>query len=88
MYLHIGNGYTVRSCDIVGIFDIENTSLAKSTRDYLANAEKLGRVVYAGMEMPKSFVVCFDRSSLEEKVYVSQLACATLLGRANNYRKL
>ena len=81
MYLHIGNDYMVNSRDIVGIFDIENSSTSGITRDYLANAEKNRRVTYCTYELPKSFVVCFDNGTLEEKVYVSQLNCATLLKR-------
>ena len=80
MYLHIGNGYSVRTSEIVGIFDIENTSISKSTKEYLANAEKLNRVIYTTFELPKSFIVCFDEQ-LTEKVYISQLACATLYKR-------
>ena len=80
MYLHIGNDYSVRTDEITGIFDLENTSLSKYTREYLANAEKLGRVIYTTYEMPKSFIVCFDES-LSERVYISQLACSTLKKR-------
>lgn len=80
MYLHIGNDYSVREKDIVGIFDLENTSISKFTKEYLANAEKLGRVIYTTYEMPKSYIVCFDES-LTEKVYISQLACSTLKKR-------
>lgn len=83
MYLHIGNDYSVLTKDIVGIFDIENTSISKSTREFLKNAEKLKRVIYTTYEMPKSFVVCLDES-LTEKIYVSQLSCATLKKRFVN----
>lgn len=80
VYLHIGNDYTLRIKDIIGIFDIENSSVSKDTRDFLKNAEKLKRVVYTTYELPKSFVVCLDES-LNETVYVSQLSCATLRKR-------
>lgn len=81
MYLHLGGGYIARTEDIVGIFDLENTSVSAVTRDYLAGAEKNGRVFYCTYEMPKSFVVCLDRD-FTETVYVSQLSCATLLRRS------
>ncbi|MBP1573562.1 MAG: DUF370 domain-containing protein [Oscillospiraceae bacterium] len=86
MYLHIGNDYTVRTRDIIGIFDIENTSLSKDTRDFLKVSEKNKRVVYTTFEMPKSFVVCLDES-LTEKIYVSQLSCATLKKRFENQKR-
>lgn len=81
MYLHIGNDYIVNVKNIVGIFDIENSSTSAITRDFLSAAEKNKRVTYCTYDLPKSFIVCFDDKTLEEKVYVSQLGVATLLKR-------
>ena len=36
MYLHIGNNKNVKLSDIVGIFDLETTTISKITRDFLA----------------------------------------------------
>ena len=80
MYLHLGEETVVRMKDIIGIFDIENTSIGKHTRDFLTASEKGGRVVTVSYEMPKSFVVCKDEE--EEKVYISQISTATLKKRA------
>lgn len=79
MYLHLGEETVVRKKDIIGIFDIENTSISKHTKDFLARSEKGGRVVTVSFEMPKSFVVCEDG---EEKVYISQISTSTLKKRA------
>lgn len=79
MYLHIGNNYSVRLSDVVGIFDIENTTVDKCTKIFLERAEKEHRCVYATYDMPKSFVVTVKDG--EEKVYISQLAAATLRKR-------
>lgn len=80
MYLHLGQDTVVRTRDIVGIFDIENTSLARSTRGYLAQAEKKGLVVNVSYEMPKSFVVCEVNG--KQRVYISQISSSTLKKRA------
>ena len=80
MYLHLGEETVVRMKDIIGIFDIENTSISKHTKDFLARSEKGGRAVTVSYEMPKSFVVC--ESDGEEKVYISQISTATLRKRA------
>lgn len=32
MYVHLGSDTVVRDCDIIGIFDIENTSVGKITK--------------------------------------------------------
>ena len=40
MYLHLGQSTVVNVSDIVGIFDIDNTTVSKNTREYLSRAEK------------------------------------------------
>ena len=82
MYLHLGKGTVVNTRDIVGIFDLEITSQSHLTRKYLAFAEKAGQVVNASEDIPKSFVVC--RCGEKKTVYLSQMACATLLKRAES----
>ena len=82
MYLHLGKGTVVNTGDIVGIFDLEITSQSHLTRKYLAMAEKAGQVVNAAEDIPKSFVVC--RRGEKKTVYLSQMACATLLKRAES----
>ncbi len=79
MYLHLGQETVVRVQDIVGIFDMENTTISKHTRQFLADAEKAGRVVNVSPELPKAFVIC--REGDKETVYVSQISTATLMKR-------
>ena len=40
MYLHLGQDTVIRTGDIIGIFDLDITTVSKHTRDYLAKAEK------------------------------------------------
>ena len=79
MYLHLGQNVVVRTATIIGIFDIENTSMSRLTRHYLAQAKKNGRVVNVSLELPKSFIVCEDRKKVT--VYISQISPATLRKR-------
>lgn len=80
MYLHLGNDFIVNTKYIIGIFDIEDTSVSKFTKEFLNKSAKRKNVVSCTYEMPKSFIVCFDED-FTETVYISQLACATLLKR-------
>lgn len=80
MYVSLGNETVIRSRDIIGIFDIENSSVSRITRDYLAEAGKEKRVVYCTYDLPRSFVVCLDED-LTETVYISRISCATLRKR-------
>ena len=82
MYLHLGKGTVVNTEDIVGIFDLDITSQSHLTRQFLRRAEQTGKVVNAAEDLPRSFVVC--RSGDRDRVYLSQIAAATLLRRAEN----
>ena len=81
MYLYIGQETVVLRREVVGIFDLENTTVSRDSRDFLAQTEKKGRVVSVGEDIPKSFIVCRNAAG-EETVYLSQISCATLLKRA------
>ncbi|MDD6060026.1 MAG: DUF370 domain-containing protein [Ruminococcus sp.] len=79
IYLHIGNNYSVDTRDIVGIFDIENTTVEKCTKILLDRAEKEKKCVYTTYEMPKSFIITVRNG--RERLYISQLAASTLRKR-------
>ena len=84
MYLHLGRDVVVRQKDIIGVFDIENTTISRATRQYLNHAEKTGRVIYVNMELPKAFTICVPprkKRAQTEQVYISQIAPRTLLKR-------
>lgn len=80
MYLHLGQYTVVHTGEIVGIFDLDNSSVSRSTKDYLAQAQKKGWVVNVSEEIPKSFVVCRDKAG-ETKVYISPISSSTLRKR-------
>lgn len=81
MYLHLGENTVVCDKDIIGIFDIENTSVGKHTKEFLAEAEKKKHIYNVSYEMPKSFIVCKNADN-EETVYISQISAATLRKRS------
>ena len=79
MYLHLGEKTVIRTDTILGIFDLDNTTISKKTRDFLSKATKQGRVINVSYELPKSFVVCEEKD--DWKVYISQISSQTLLKR-------
>jgi hypothetical protein len=46
MYLHIGNGITVRKKSIIGIFDLDSSTVSAVTKKYINKNEKEGNIVY------------------------------------------
>ena len=81
MYIHLGNDVSVRTREIVGIFDMESTTVANDTRAFLANCEDSDCVTDVSPDLPKSFVLCSYDGSLQ--LYVSAVAAATLCKRAS-----
>ena len=75
MYLSIGNDMAVRDRSIIGIFDMDNTSTSKRTREFLNKAEEGGEVVPCD-DLPKSFVLTAEYGL--NRVYLTALSAATL----------
>ena len=80
MYLHLGQDTLVKTSDVIGIFDMDNTTVSKGTRRFLNLAEQEGRVVNVTSDLPKTFVLC-GRSRKECRVYLSQISSPTLRKR-------
>jgi len=82
MYLYMGGDAAVESRNIIGIFDLDNSSWSIHTRRFLSNAEKTGKLRNAAEDIPKSFVVCAD-----ETVILTQPNTAILVRRLENQEK-
>ncbi|MBQ6849329.1 MAG: DUF370 domain-containing protein [Clostridia bacterium] len=82
MYLHLGEDVVVRRREIIGIFDMDNTTVSPHTRSFLKKAEKKKQVTYVSMDLPKSFVVCAPRKGQGQQVFIAQVSPATLKKRA------
>ena len=83
MYIHLGNNCLIKKEDIVGIFDLDNTTVSSRTRQFLSKAEKSEKVVLAGSELPKSFIVA-GKEKEKTKVYLTFLSPSTLEKRFEN----
>jgi hypothetical protein len=76
MFIHLGEDTVINDKEIIGVFDIDTSTVNKATRDYLSKAEKDKRVVYVNYDLPKSFIVCDD------KVYISPINTSTINKRS------
>ena len=80
MYLNIGTEVLIKDKNIIGIFDLDNTTVKKATIDYLDKAEKNGECIYVSFEeLPKSFIVTDDGKKRE--IYISPLNTSTIFKR-------
>jgi len=92
MYLHLGQSVVVPQEDVIGIFDLDNTTCSATTRKFLSEAERAGQVISVSDELPRSFIVVSAvsnaacRESNEIKVLLSQLSTQTLLRRSETMK--
>ena len=80
MYVNIGGDKFIFSGDIIGVFDLENTTTSRITRDFLKKSEKDNKSENAVTDIPHSFVVT------EDKVYIAQAASQTIYKRIDRMR--
>lgn len=79
MYLEIGGEQLIRTKNLLGIFDLDNTTVNKATREYLSEAEKTGFSETVSYDLPKSFLVTVEKN--DRKVYISPFSTATIFKR-------
>jgi len=84
MYIHLGQNVVVSEADVIGIFDLDNTTSSYITRKFLRDAEKAGQVVNVSEELPKSFIISGRDNGIT--VFLSQLSPQTLYKRTETLR--
>ena len=82
MYLHIGNGETVRVRDLVAFFDFDSMTVASISRRFLTDAEKKNIISdCAGGELPRSVLLVAGEKPDSPRILFSLLSTAALRAR-------
>ena len=58
MYLHIGNGESIKTDDVIGIFDLDTATVSKVTKKYISKKEKCQRNNRFLYEINKKIAPC------------------------------
>lgn len=72
----------IRTQDLIGIFDLDNTTWSFRTRCFLEQAEREGRVIPLGEDLPRSFVLADGRDGTPV-IYLVPLSPAALSARGS-----
>ena len=80
IYLNVGGGKSIKEKNIVGIFDMDTSTVSSVTRKLLSEAERNNRTEFPSLEIPKSFIL-YKSDDGKFKVCFSQFSSASLLGR-------
>lgn len=81
MYLHIGNRQSVKKKDIIGIFDLDTSTVTKTGKEFINRLERDGAVEYADDDLPRSFVLISEGKKCRAKL--SRISTKGLVARAN-----
>ena len=80
-FLHTGQKHSVRSRDIIGIFDMDNTTVSGITREFLNTAQKQGKVINDTDDIPRAYILYGKKNERESVVVISQFSTGTLHDR-------
>lgn len=84
MFLHLGNDAVIRADEIVAVFDMDNTTVSRQGRGFLAHAQKMGEIIDICDDLPRSYIV--TNSGGVTKVYISSVSSQTIAKRSGNVR--
>ena len=82
MYLHIGNSESIKKSEIIGIFDLDTSTVSSVTKKYIEKMQKNGRVEYNDTDLPRTFIIIKDKKS--EKIKLSRISATSLIQRTEN----
>ena len=87
MYLHIGNGISVKKKNIIGIFDLDTSTVSKTGKDFINKMERSGLLEYNEFDLPRSFLLIEEGGV--SKVKLSRISVQGLKLRAvEDYKEL
>ena len=72
MYFHIGNGVTVKKDDVIGVFDLDTSTVSSITRKYINKNEKEGKLSYSDSDLPRTFILIEEKG--EYKIKLSRIS--------------
>ena len=76
MFLHIGNGKSIKKDKIIGVFDLDTATVSSVTKNFINKKQREGRLEYDDTDLPRSFVLYNERDG--ERVILSRISTAGL----------
>ena len=80
MYIHLGRDYVLNDRDIIGIFNLETTTITPRGREFLNYAQKRQVLTRARAIETQCYVLA--DGGLVDAVYLSELSSAAMRRRA------
>lgn len=81
MFVKLENGLSVRKKEIIGIFNMDTSTVSPVTRDYIKQANSERKIIYASKRVPESFILADN--GFFENVYMTSFSVDTVLNRTS-----
>ena len=83
MFLHLGSDVVVSLKEVIAIFDLDETSISKRTREFLDSSQKKGiGIDVSKYDLPNSYILCEKNNNTY--LYIWPLSAHTLYKRAHD----
>ena len=82
MFLHVGNNKNIRIKNVIGIFDMDTSTISRHTKTLLSQNQKKGKVEYGDDDIPRSFIIYEDKEK-SYRIRLSRISTTGLLSRMN-----
>lgn len=86
MVLHLGKNIVINTKYIIGIFDIEKTSVKPDINNFLKEYTKKSQVINVSYDMPKTFIL-YKKADIE-KIFILSISAKTLTKRIEMGEKI
>jgi len=88
MFLRINKYKTVKTKDVIGIFDADSATMGADSRKFLTRSEKEKRLISCGGDIPKSFVVYTEQSDRHTRVAFMKFSSSSVKNKIEAVEKL
>ena len=81
MYLHVGKGKSVKEDDVIGIFDLDTSTVSSVTKKFINKMQKNGNLEYTDSDLPRSFILTEKKGNI--KIVLSRISTIGLKSRSD-----
>ena len=79
MYLHLGQNTVIVHDEIIGIFDLDTSTISKTTKKFINENQRKGNIEYTDTDLPRSFVLITENK--KSKIKLSRISSLGLKQR-------
>ena len=73
-FFNLGLNTPIKKDGVIGIFDLDNATVKKASRDFLNKRENEKKIEYVGNDLPRSFVLYKLQNDEKEKIFITSLS--------------